>query len=739
MPASAGYDQPAPAPAPPADPNRQLSLDLTAADKGLVADTLGMPVDLTTIGLNGTSMIANLVAKLFGAKDNITPYINNPVGGSQSIASVGGQINKALTGHDVPMPESPAEHIRYNTVELGSNAAATEGLSPILRAILNAARPAEVAAPTVTSSPLFRSGEPPLAPNPTTIGKATAAGAGAGAVQGVEQQYLPDSVKKMPVIGPLIDLLAAGVGGVGGHALGNVTEAATTMATAPARRALDVAMGGEKGGFTLQDGSKATGKDLNAAAQVAQNTAIDPAKAKAAIGDVTNQLRAEGPVLPTSGAMSGDAGAVGLEQKMRMDPNYRPAFVQRDQQVQQAARGAAESIAPSTAVGRTFTDTADAIAARDVQNAAPVAAAKGTGPAASTALDTNIKDTLRSAQDKKNAAFAAIDPNGDVPRAVAPLQDVAQGVKKDAGPLASSASTPDDLIGRIEKAAGEEGDGTVSFKDINSLRPEITARIAEAQKAQNYPLADNLRTIKKAIDDDVENLAAEGGDAGKRAQAALDIYKTEFAPIWNAGPGDAATKFRKDFNLDRTGETTTPPSQTAGKFMQPGQPEKAASLKKIIDSSANPGEGRKAASDYSALRSRRVRRHRPVWQTRRAGHRQLGDQVGVDARHHPGCPRPHRRHQEAGRRGRRQRLRFPARRRQVAGECRRVDLLERRPRAQHRADHGQGRQGLGRARWAEGRHPRVPRRKGHHQRVAEDDHGRQPAGVRQARHPVQTE
>ena len=63
MPASAGYEQPAPTPtAPPVNPNRQLSLDLTAADKGLVADTLGAPVDLTTAGLNSGSWLTNVVA-----------------------------------------------------------------------------------------------------------------------------------------------------------------------------------------------------------------------------------------------------------------------------------------------------------------------------------------------------------------------------------------------------------------------------------------------------------------------------------------------------------------------------------------------------------------------------------------------------------------------------------------------------------------------------------------------------
>src|SRR5690348_9319893 len=40
-------------PAAPVDPNRQLELNLGSIAKGALADTLGAPVDLTTLGLNG--------------------------------------------------------------------------------------------------------------------------------------------------------------------------------------------------------------------------------------------------------------------------------------------------------------------------------------------------------------------------------------------------------------------------------------------------------------------------------------------------------------------------------------------------------------------------------------------------------------------------------------------------------------------------------------------------------------
>lgn len=611
---------PEPTPAPPVDPNRQLSLDLLAANKGMIADTLGMPVDLTTAAMNGGSYLANMVAKLFGAQNDVTPYIQNPAGGSQSIAALGGQAYKLLTGKDVYQPETPAERMRYNTVEIGANAGATEGISPLLRAIANAGRVENIARPTTTSTPIFREAEPVALPNPETIGKATLAGAGAGAAQGAYREYAPDAVKDSPA-GPILDLLAAALGGVGGKAIGDVGKAASNVAAAPVRRAVNSVVAPEKNAaFTMQDGTTATNKDLDVAAGIVQKTATDPLKAKQAVADTTNQLGGASPVVPTTGAMSGDAGMVGLEQKLRMDPNYRPAFIQRDQEVQQAALTAAGDVAPSTAVGRTFTDAAnaeqaareaagradvaateanlDSLGQQQAQSAGTVLAAKGTEPAASAALDTTVKTTLRSAQEKKNQAFAEIDPRGEVPRPVAPLAEKAKAVKDEAGALAGPNSTPDELISRIEKAAGEDGDGTVSFRDINALRPEITARIAEARKAQNYPLADSLQTIKKAIDDDVANLATEGSDAGKRAQAALDIYKNEFAPVWNAGPGDEAAKFRKDFNLDRTAESTTPPSQTAGRFLQPGQPEKAASLKRIIDSSSTPKDGERAVGQY---------------------------------------------------------------------------------------------------------------------------------------------
>jgi len=604
------------------DPNRQGILGANAITKGLVADTAGLPVDLMTLFLNAGKGAINLGGRALGQDQDVLPYTDprTTFMGSQWISDTTGKAFEAVTGREVYTPETPTERIIYNAQELAANAAVTEALGPSLRSLMGLFQRAEVAAPTATK--VFK-GPAAHQPTPGSMTSAAAAGGGAGVAQGAYQENYSDSVKNIPYIGPVLDpaldVASALVGAIGGKAAHDVAKLGTNTVAVPAQEAVR-RMFDDNTGFTLSDGTKASPKNIDVAASIAQDAAVDPRKASAAVAETVDALAPQSNIRPTTGAMSADPGLVSLEKRLRLDPSVNSAFIQNDQAVQQAARDATDTIAPQTSTGRVFTDAAEAeVAARnevarqgvaDVEgkitdleaqrlaNTSIVTNAKNTGSVASESLDPIVKKTLTSAQEKKNTAFAQIDPEGQVPRPVAPLAEAGQQVKAEAGALAGPASTPDDIIARIEKAAGEGGDGTVSFKDINALRPEISARIAEAQKAGNYPLADSLRTLKKAIDDDVANLANEGGEAGKRAQAALDIYKNEFAPIWNAGPGDPATKFRQDFNIDRSGQSTTPPSQTASRFLQPGQPEKAASLKRVLDSSDNPAEGGRAVGQY---------------------------------------------------------------------------------------------------------------------------------------------
>jgi hypothetical protein len=78
------------------------------------------------------------------------------------------------------------------------------------------------------------------------------------------------------------------------------------------------------------------------------------------------------------------------------------------------------------------------------------------------------------------------------------------------------------------------------------------------------------------------------GPGAEQALAARQNYRDTVAPVYSRGAGDPATDLRKDFNQNRLNRSNTPPSQVAGRFLQPGQPEKAQSLGRVLDGADSP-------------------------------------------------------------------------------------------------------------------------------------------------------
>lgn len=637
MPASAGYDQPAPAPAQPqSDPTRGPVLVGEALNKGLVADTLGAPVDLATMGVNSASYITNMLAKLLGSQNDVTAYAHEVPGGSDSIAKLGGQAFEALAGHEMPAPETPAEHLLYNSTEMGANAAGLETGSPLVRMFTRLAKPAEIAAPTTEAAPqIFRGAEAPHTPTPGSITSAAAAGAGAGAAHTAYDEYAPDSVKQMPVVGPGLDLLSQLIGAVGGHGLGAATKVGANLATAPVRWAADRAFGGEakNAAFTLQDGTTATNKDIDAAAKLAQDTATNPSQAASKIAASTNDFAAHGTTKPTAGAMSEDPGLVGLEQNLRLDPKLKPAFVENDRRVQQAALDRAKEIAPVGAMGRVFTDVANANQADKVATAR--AAEAGTQqrldaieplraadagvvssarqrlePAKIAVDDTVVNRTLRPMQEASAAHYNAVDPGRAAAVDAEPLVEAATAVRDSLGDFNNPSKViPAGLLRRIEGTRpppeiDEQGNvigqdpAETTIGDITAVYPELATTEVRARKAGNYTLADNIRALRTAFDGVAQTAADAGDPAAQRLLDAKANYAQTVGATFNGGPGDEAQAFRKDYNLDRNGRSTTPPSATADRFLKPGQPEKAAALDRIISASDDPAAGRAAVGHY---------------------------------------------------------------------------------------------------------------------------------------------
>lgn len=636
---------------PAADPYHIPSLVGEAMDKGLVADTLGAPVDLATLGVNGASYIANMLGKLLGNQNDITPYAHDVPGGSDSIASAGGQAFKTITGHDLAAPETPAEKLLYNATETGTSAAGIEAGSPWIKMLGRMFKPEEIAAPTAdTSVKIFRNVEPPHTPTPASVTSAAAAGAGAGAAHTGYEEYAPDSVKQMPVVGPGLDLLSQLLGAVGGHALGAAGKVGVNLATQPVRWAADRAFGGEakNAAYTLQDGTTATNKDIDAAAKIAQDTATNPAEAARKIATSANEFAGHGTTMPTAGAMSEDPGLVGLEQNLRLDPKLKPGFIENDRRVQQAALDRAKEIAPLGAMGRTFTDVAnsnqadkvataraaeagtqtqlDALGPQRAADAGAVTSARQRLEPSKIAVDkTVVNDTLRPMQEASAAHYNAVDPERTAQVATDPMIEAATAVRNSLGTLNDPSKViPAGLLRRIEGTAGEvtpettvdtgllgangkpitrttpetAEPSTTSIGDITAVYPELANTEVRARKAGNFTLADNIRTLRTSMDGVVAEAAAAGDPAAQRLLDAKQNYAQTVGATFNGGPGDEAQAFRKDYNLDRNGRSTTPPSATADRFLKPGQPEKAAALDRIISASDDPAAGRQAVGHY---------------------------------------------------------------------------------------------------------------------------------------------
>lgn len=593
------------------------------ADRG-IADALGAPVDLATIGVNLGLMGADKLAELFGG--NMDARIQKPFMGSDWLAEKAASAHEAIGGHIV-QPEDVSPLVR-----LGGDAARF-GTSALVGGAGLASKPVQMAAQG--DGQLARIVGPLAKPYESGKGALlgdVAAGAGSGAAVNLYDEHAPDAVKNS-VADPFLKMGAAMLGGGTGAAAHSLSAGSVEAGVNVGRNIVS----GK--GDRMAPGNEATGKrytrsEMDQAARAVQAQASDPAAASAGIGRTIGEARefATAGQLPTTGAASGDAGLALLERETRArDPK---PFIERDRATTARAGEIIRDVTPEGAVGRDFTDAADALdasrmrtAQADVdtvrgaqqahadamrQAAAPVAAGAGQKVPASQALDTEIVGgSLRPMQDRKNQAFAGIDPDRNVVRDATPLIEAAGRIREGLGrlndpnsilpvrtldriaALAPRQARRDVATGLLDEAGrpitrqaavNAGGTGTITFAEINTLRPELSSAVTKARASGDYALADNIQALQGAIARETDRLAGEATPAGQRAADATRIYQDEFAPTWNVGPGDEATRFRKDVNVDRNARTQSPPSATAERFLKPGQPERAESLQRIMAS-----------------------------------------------------------------------------------------------------------------------------------------------------------
>ncbi len=593
-----------------------------------LANAAGAPVDIASLIVNAPNLLAGREAP-----------IQDPIGGSASIKNLVGQAASALG-----FPFQDTEHAQGPQRLLDSaQRMATEALAggQMLRRLSGAApasRTAQALAAPYEDAIKMQQGARPL------LGD-VAGGAGSGvAVSGVETMY-PDN--------PLASLAASLAGGVGG-------TAALGLASAPAKTTRSVIEFNRADRNIPLDssGNPTTVRVANEARRQAQEAANNPTLAARNIGDELAVLRANDVTergTPTAGLLSNDPGLIGRERSLALkaiDPRLADRlgvdqispgdFIEKARGVRSDAAERVGSLNPGESVdtrtaqqyARQSVDQQLDAARQPVRRAersladaeadqANLAAATGArremqGPA-SERLDTAVVEkTMKPMAAEQSKRYGAIDPEGTVQRPPDAMVDVASRLEQAAADLPPSLRSrvlPEELVNDLKALAPKAADETVpmgfvpqadaapaepasvTFKAMNRMRPLLAEAEKEARKSGKFQLADNLRAVKQTIEREAETLAAEGGDAGVRAQQALEYTRNEFGPRFGTGEG---SKLRKDINRDDLGRTNTPPTATAERFLKPGSggKEVAADLKRILSGSPAEGEGRDAAREY---------------------------------------------------------------------------------------------------------------------------------------------
>jgi len=613
-----------PVAAAPARPGRTQRAGLQGVARG-GADAVGTLPDLANMPFN----------LLFAGADKASQFLGGPAVPFRlgSVAEgVAGAVSDAAKrlGIDVMDPEAMSfrERMAYNVNRFGTQAATGAGVLAPLAAARSAARVGDISRSTALGKPPTAEpqiGEYLLRPyqaaniGRTVIGDA-AAGAGAGAaLTGVESTpYLKDSV--------VAHTLAPMVGGMGGAM---ATEAGRVGAIAAGRAA------GRPFGFHLDKsvvdpatGLPYTRKATDAAARTLQNEAAEPT-------EIAGRVRANQAVLgdylkegPTTLQMSEDPGLARLDKQIgdtaggkelvrqrrfqssvrdtldaTVPPGSRPEALQEAAQ-READRRTGEAAARTALVERRAGQVEDI---RQAQ-AAPLVDVRGERPAASAALhervvgerptETTPGSGYLRARAEKNAAFEAIDPDRTVQVDAAPIIAAAERVRAGLNQLGPQREQlPAEFVRRIERLAPRMvddpeapypgmaevnvgGPGTAALGDLVDVRKYMSTAYEKARAAGNFDLADNIAELRRAINRVVTE-APEGAAANQQYREFAGQYRT---------PGEMG-RFTRD--IDRGKEV--PPSQTAGRFLQPERPEKSADLQRVI---ANDPGARQNTAQY---------------------------------------------------------------------------------------------------------------------------------------------
>jgi hypothetical protein len=582
-------DAPAPTPAPQFTPEQRADRISTISRQSTgrgIADIAGMPSDFAELGLNALAQLGAFGARNFGGVEGAeAPPIDVP-GGSEDIAGFASDMASKVGFDTIPEEQmSGEEKLQYNMGRFASGGLFSGGGLAALAPRL-AMRPGMLG--NLAKSYVSR-------PASTVIGD-TAAGAGAGTALAGYDEFAPQGLQDS-AFDPVARMMLMATGGVAGGLAKTAVEAGPKAAYGAVKgamgldKATDVPINQETGQYFRQN-------DVGEAAALYQAEASNPANAARGIDDVFREFSDGGvPIdaMPTPAAMSDDVGL--LRGTTRAAAQDGVPFMEQSRRLQTHARQRYEDTIVPDSEARDFTAFAD----RQMDTMPPLATNQKF-PAAMDIDEAVVEGALKPGQQASREAYDAAKAVGDISYVPADnLIPAATAVRESLGAFNSSKLIPEGLLRRIEGMDPEANipretvDLQVSVADLVKAVPEISGMTRAASNAGNVPLAENLRSLHKSFTQALNSAADAGDEAALQWRHAEGVYKDRVGGPF--GPGEGRD-FRMDFNKDRFERSTTPPSQTAGRFLQPGQPEKADALNRILDKSSDPAAGRKATDEY---------------------------------------------------------------------------------------------------------------------------------------------
>lgn len=569
---------------------QNLGIGAQGAARGLT-ELVATPFDLAAGAQN---LLATGINKAFGTKlEMVTPA-------SEMARNAGSALAEKV---GIPLVDeanlSLKDQIGYNTNRFGAQAAGA--LPALVRAA--ATRAPQILEGGAKALPKWYDDlvRPYMGDSigRTVAGDAVAA-AGAGTAKSVvDQTEYKDS--------PLAQTLAVIAGGVGGKTAAGAGEAAARRVAAGVKRPF--------GGNI--DASIPVDPETNmpvtkaisdaATAKVQSAAAYPPAESAARIVANTEKLRTLDPnvPLPPPAALAEDPGLANLERiASRQDPGGAMA---RNREFASGVRdtldrSVPEGAQPQALVSRVqnVADARNNVAQRQVDQAlgqrqgvkmartaeaeASVQPYEGRGVPASQRLDKAIvNEGYLPARAEKNRLYNEGVPP-ETPVDISGAATAAEAVRQNVDQL------PESLRGgamREPLLKDMEASGPTTYGVAKQTRMALSEEGKKARTAGEFTKADNIREIRKPVEAEMNRVNP----------VAEQNYRENFAPTYRPGPGDEAATFTAAIDRDPT-RSTTPPSATAGRFLQPGAPEKHQALARMIDAAANPRDGQTAAREY---------------------------------------------------------------------------------------------------------------------------------------------